>query len=931
MADKDNKNNGIKIDISYKYDSSGLKRAVADIEKVGTQTERGINQTKKNIKALVAASQSMAQYLYKDNEKVAKALERQQKAYEAITKAQNAYKRTQSQIKVARQNLASVRNSVALTKAGNARKNVRVDGTTVYRKTRKGEIVDEQATKRLVAASERLKMARLAQKDVTLSLQRAENLYKNSLLNTAQANDNAHLKQLNKELGLTAEQQELIAKSTKKLDLDKIPNKLKSISDRIKQIDLFRLVSQVYILSRVWNQILRFTDASSSWVENLNLLEVVFADTADEAKEFVKTAANNFGLDANALAQYVSTFKQMANAMGQASETGTQMAQALTYLALDISSLRNVDMKTAASDLASGIAGQVKPVRKYGFDITESSVDALLKEIGGGSSSSLTQANKQLARTILLIRQSKDAWGDMAKTINTFANQQRVMNDQWETTKRLVGTLLIGTFKLTDSFEEASKTAGIAQKAIWYINGALLALNDILGAIIPQAEELNGGIATGVDDAVDDYDKLTSAVNGSLASFDKFNTLSGGSGGSGGLDFTGGLSQLFDKEYKEYIEKFEESMKSINMYSRKIADNILKILYPKYGTWLQENENGTFAEWAKETKTLAGEVGAFKNGLFGVLELVLALKSPILALAGIVAKTIIEDPDAFYQFTDFLGKTVTALGKIVEFLIDTKLLIPAIVTYMSVMSGFKIANFILEHEKLLGVFTKLGSVISNKLNPAVNTLIKSEITKGIPRIKQMASEINGTTLALSACTLALGALLGMAILDQFEGKTKKIVSAVFLAVGAFTALAAAVMAYQGALTVGIAVPIITAAVGVGIAGIKGLIDSAKEHADGGFQTGGLFYAGEKGAEWVGRQGSTSTIVNDTQMSDIMRESVAQGVKSGMASAYGDISRAGSGSGEAAVYLDGNKVGRYVAASAGFRGEANRRNTGLNWR
>lgn len=63
----------------------------------------------------------------------------------------------------------------------------------------------------------------------------------------------------------------------------------------------------------------------------------------------------------------------------------------------------------------------------------------------------------------------------------------------------------------------------------------------------------------------------------------------------------------------------------------------------------------------------------------------------------------------------------------------------------------------------------------------------------------------------------------------------------------------------------------------------------------------------------------------------MRESVAQGVKSGMASAYGDISRAGSGSGEAAVYLDGNKVGRYVAASAGFRGEANRRNTGLNWR
>ena len=56
--------------------------------------------------------------------------------------------------------------------------------------------------------------------------------------------------------------------------------------------------------------------------------------------------------------------------------------------------------------------------------------------------------------------------------------------------------------------------------------------------------------------------------------------------------------------------------------------------------------------------------------------------------------------------------------------------------------------------------------------------------------------------------------------------------------------------------------------------------AAQKHADGGFQKGGLFYAGEKGAEWVGRQGNTSTIVNDTQMSDIMTDSVALGVIKG---------------------------------------------------
>ena len=36
-------------------------------------------------------------------------------------------------------------------------------------------------------------------------------------------------------------------------------------------------------------------------------------------------------------------------------------------------------------------------------------------------------------------------------------------------------------------------------------------------------------------------------------------------------------------------------------------------------------------------------------------------------------------------------------------------------------------------------------------------------------------------------------------------------------------------------------------------------------------------------------------------------------------------------GESAIYLDGNKVGTFIAGNNGFRSEANRRNTGLNWR
>jgi hypothetical protein len=74
-----------------------------------------------------------------------------------------------------------------------------------------------------------------------------------------------------------------------------------------------------------------------------------------------------------------------------------------------------------------------------------------------------------------------------------------------------------------------------------------------------------------------------------------------------------------------------------------------------------------------------------------------------------------------------------------------------------------------------------------------------------------------------------------------------------LLAGAFTAVAAAIMAYQGALTLGIAVPIITTAVGVGLAGLKAMMNDYKvtDFAVGGLpEKGTLFRAGEAGTELV---------------------------------------------------------------------------------
>lgn len=926
MADTNNRENGIQIDISYKYDSSGMKKAIADVEAVDTKTSGGIVQARKNIKTLIAASQSMAQYLSKDNEKVANALEKQAAAYSAVTKALNAYKMAQSRVKAARQNLESVKNAITTTKTGKERKNISISGSKVYRKTKNGDVIDEQATNRLVAATEKLKQARTAQKNVLLSLQSSENSYRKSILATAEAQKQAELDNV-------------------KNKINAVSGALKKLTAKIKQIDIQRLVAQIYMLRRAWNMVTSLVEASAEWVENLNLLEVVFGDSADEAKEFVKATADNLGLDANELAKYVSTFKQMANAMGQTAETGTQLSKALTYLGLDIASLRDVDIKTAMSDLASGIAGQVKPIRKYGADITEDSINAFLREYGI-STNALSQSDKQLVRALLLIRQLKDAWGDMAKTINTFSNQQRVLNSQFETFKRLLGSVLVGSFKLEDenglptTFEKASETAGIATKAIWYLNGAIMAINEVLAAVVPNVDNVNGAIGTIGDDAQDAEDAidgLNDATKGSLASFDKFTTL--GSGTAGGSETSAWIEQLFSKESGEYIKTVEEAMKNSAMYAKEIAQSFLKKMFPEFNKWLESNPDGTFASWAKSTGDFKDKLDGIKNSLFGLITLLVGIKSPVAAIMLAVGKTALSSEEMMNKILDVVAKlsrqAAELLPKIAEFAIKlapialnlleiavdiadwiakNDLLVPSIIAVIVALVAFKAVGFGIHIIEIVNSISKLSG----------------SVTKIIPRLASLTSQLNATTIAAGALGFAWGMMLGTAILSQFEGETQRVISIVFIAVGAFTALAIAVLAYKGALTMGIAVPIITAAVGIGAAGIKSLIDSANAYADGGFQKGGLFYAGEKGAEWVGRQGNTSTIVNDTQMSDIMRDSVAQGVRMGVGTAYGDISNAGAGQTEAAVYLDGEKVGRYVASSSGFRREANRRNIGLNW-
>ena len=360
-----------------------------------------------------------------------------------------------------------------------------------------------------------------------------------------------------------------------------------------------KLFGSIYATNKAVKYLSEAFDESASWVENLNVMEVAFrgtkksadgledvmVDLSKDAYNFTKAVSSGLGLDANQMLQYVSLFQQMASAMGQTTETAYQMSTALTLIGTDVASLYNKDVGVTMEALRSAIAGQVKPVRQFGFDITSYSIDGLIEEMGileGYTSRMMTQSQKQLARTILLIQQSKNAWGDLGKTINTYSNQQKILEAQFTNLKRAIGDLFIGT----------GDQIGIATRMLYVLNGAMMAVVETIRAFIPEASSSGfNQVQEEIKDTNNNLNDLDETLNGALLSFDKFNTLSQGEG-TGNNWITSELEAKLMDEYNLYLEQWNARMENIQSIAHDIRDTIM-----------------SFLGFTKETVTTVDELG----------------------------------------------------------------------------------------------------------------------------------------------------------------------------------------------------------------------------------------------------------------------------------------------------------------------------------
>lgn len=321
-----------------------------------------------------------------------------------------------------------------------------------------------------------------------------------------------------------------------------------------------------------------FAERSKQLTQKLTGYEI--SDRGD----LTRTDFPSLGLDPEKTMQYQATFAQMSSSMGVASETALKLSNALTMIGADLASVRNMNFTDVWDDMTSGLVGMSRTWDKYGVNIREVNLQQKLNELGiQANISSLNQQDKAILRTIILLDSTRYAWGDLANTINAPANQLRVLQANFQSLARTIGSLFLPVITAVLPYINALIIA--VQRLFSWIAGLFgINLSSFVSSVGSSAVDMGAladeadDTASGIDSAADSAEKLRK----SLASYDELNVVpektdtstGGGTGGGGGIGDMSALNAALDDILEEYQKAWDDAFEQMENRANEIADNI---------------------------------------------------------------------------------------------------------------------------------------------------------------------------------------------------------------------------------------------------------------------------------------------------------------------------------------------------------------------
>ena len=499
---------------------------------------------------------------------------------------------------------------------------------------------------------------------------------------------------------------------------------------------------------------------SNKYQEDLNLFTVALGQYADEAKEYAEYVSDIMGIDPAQWLRNQGIFNTLLTGFGDTAERAQLMSQNLTQLGYDLSSYANIPIEEAMLKLQSGISGELEPLRRLGYDLSQAKLQQTALNLGIKESvANMTQAEKAELRYYAIMTQVTTAQGDMARTLEAPANQLRILQAQLTQVARAIGNIFIPALNAILPYAIAVVQV-IREIANALANLAGFKLTEVDYSGVNSAAVGAGSLADNLDDAAGAAKKLKQYTAG----FDELNVFApntgsgsgAGAGGAGGFDFDlptydflGDAVQTRIGEIKKMIEDTLAEITTIVSGFMLAVGAILVVtgVNIPLGVGLMAagavglaatvglNWTAMSSELASTLALITGVVGGFLLALGAIMAFSganLPLGIALMALGGasLVSAAVINWHNSDRHLTD-------ALTTLTGVLAGASLAVGAMLAFTGVATGLGIALM------AVGAVTLVSAAALN--------------WNSIP--DALASPLSRVGLLVSGATLALGAIL----------------------------------------------------------------------------------------------------------------------------------------------------------------------------
>lgn len=499
---------------------------------------------------------------------------------------------------------------------------------------------------------------------------------------------------------------------------------------------------------------------SNKYQEDLNLFTVALGQYAAEAQNYAEKVSDVMGIDPAQWLRNQGVFNTLLTGFGDTAERAQLMSQNLTQLGYDISSFFNISIEDAMQKLQSGISGELEPLRRLGYDLSQARLEQTALNLGIKESvANMTQAEKAELRYYAIMTQVTTAQGDKARTLEAPANQLRILQAQLTQAARAIGNIFIPALNAILPYAIAVVQV-IREIANALANLAGFKLTEVDYSGVNSAAVGAGSLADNLDDAAGAAKKLKQYTAG----FDELNVFapntgsgSGASaGGAGGFDFDlptydflGDAAQTRIGEIKKMIEDTLAEITTIVSGFMLAIGAILVVtgVNIPLGVGLMAagavglaatvglNWTAMSSELASTLALITGVVGGFLLALGAIMAFSganLPLGIALMALGGasLVTAAVINWHNSDRHLTD-------ALTTLTGVLAGASLAVGAMLAFTGVATGLGIALM------AVGAVTLVSAAALN--------------WNSIP--DALASPLSRVGLLVSGATLALGAIL----------------------------------------------------------------------------------------------------------------------------------------------------------------------------